>query len=358
MKGDNPYIMRALYIILVPLVLLLILLNSGWLQRLLPAASVHGESYSVVRYNFYYFDYYRTFLEENEDQMAELGFDPQGREGEQIRSDGQTWKEYFQTQAEAMLSQTEYYCTLAQAAGYSFSEEDLAPVAAQMERQAEEYSLFGVSANNYYTSYYGSGMDAEAYRTELTRKVQAEVYKARLIAQAQADEDEIVRWMEDHPAQDYRTADLRVITLDALPERGTGEVGGEQLAALSSKLARLEERYENGTPFAQLQAAFSTNALGDETGLLTGATAEQLPEVLADWCLWDQAARREGDACAVVDQETGTAYFAVLDGLGGSARERAAQEAVSKQQIEAQEAEALADYTVKRNRFGMLLATA
>ena len=32
--------------------LLIILLNSGYLQRWLPAATVHGETYQVVDYNY------------------------------------------------------------------------------------------------------------------------------------------------------------------------------------------------------------------------------------------------------------------------------------------------------------------
>ena len=53
MKGANSPLLRAIYIILVPVVLLIILLNSGWLQRYVPAATVHGdEHYTVTRYNF------------------------------------------------------------------------------------------------------------------------------------------------------------------------------------------------------------------------------------------------------------------------------------------------------------------
>lgn len=95
MKGNHSAALRALYIILVPVVLLIILLNSGWLQRLLPAATVHGETYSVVRYNFYYFDYYNSFLEQYEDQLDELGYDPEQTDSEQIRDDGLSWKEFF-----------------------------------------------------------------------------------------------------------------------------------------------------------------------------------------------------------------------------------------------------------------------
>ena len=39
---------------------------------------------------------------------------------------------------------------------------------------------------------------------------------------------------------------LKVITLDALPDRADGQIGEAQLNALQAKLARLEERYQSG----------------------------------------------------------------------------------------------------------------
>ena len=38
-----------------------------------------------------------------------------------------SWKAYFESLAEASLSETAYYCDLAQAAGYEFSQEELSP---------------------------------------------------------------------------------------------------------------------------------------------------------------------------------------------------------------------------------------
>lgn len=358
MKGNQSPIIRALYIVLVPLVLLIILLNSGWFQYVLPAASIHGETYSVVRYNFYYYDVLNTFLAENADVLDELGYDSQQSAGNQIRPDGMTWKEWFQQQAEANLSETAYYCDLAQAAGYQFSEAELAPVAETLARQAEQRALYNISAGNYYKSYYGAGMDEDTYTQELTRRVQAQAYKAYLVANAQPSQSDIDQWLAQNPVVDYRTVNLRVITLNALPERETGEIGPDQLTALFAKLDRLTQRYESGTDFVDLQAAFSTCALGDETGTLIDASTADLPTVLADWCLSDQERLSAGETYAVVDENGGTAYFAVLDGLGGSGPEAEAAAVLRIAMVDAQEAEAMTDYKVERNSLGMLLAAA
>ena len=358
MKGNHSAALRALYIVLVPVVLLIILLNSGWLQRLLPAASVHGEDYSVVRYNFYYFDYYNSFLEENEDRLDQLGYDPQQPDSEQLRDDGRSWKEFFQAEAEAVLSETAYYCDLAQAAGYAFSEAELAGVEQKLAENEAQRAQYGISADNYYVSYYGSGMNEERYTQELTRLVQARAYKAHLEESWEIDPADIDRWLAENPQGDYRSADLRLITLDALPDRETGLVGADQLDALGRKLDALAARYEAGVPFEELQAAFSTRALGDETGLLAGATRDLLPAGLAGWCLEDQDALSAGDTFAWVDGETGTAYFAVLDGLGEPGPELTARRALAEQAAEEALSAAAGDYAVERSGLGMLLATA
>ncbi len=48
---------------------------------------------------------------------------------------------------------------------------------------------------------------------------------------------------------------------------------------------------------------------------MTHGTSTTLPQVLADWCLTDQDRLAPGDTYSVVDEATGTAYFAVLEGF-------------------------------------------
>ena len=61
MKNDSR-MNRAFYLFLVPIVAVIVLLNSGYLQRWFTAATVYGEDYSAVRYNYYYFSVYHDFL--------------------------------------------------------------------------------------------------------------------------------------------------------------------------------------------------------------------------------------------------------------------------------------------------------
>lgn len=355
MKTNDP-ILRAMYIILVPVVLLIILLNTGMLQKHLTAVTVGDEKYTVVRYNYYYFDYYNSFLEENENRLDELGYDPETADKEQSYDENTTWKEFFQANAEANLVETAYYYDLAAEAGYQFSEEELAPVEETLADHKAEQTLYGIKADNYYISYYGSGMTETAYTEELTRQVKARAYKAHLAAKYEPEQEEIDQWLEANRVEDYQSANLRIITLNALPDRETGEVGADQLTALSTKLSKLAARYERGVPFEELKNSFSTCSLGGADGELT-AVYSDLPEELARWCLAGQNGLSSGDTTTYVDGEAGVAYFVIFDGAGENGALLEAQVALSERSMEADRQKILQDYQVVHNTLGMMLVT-
>ena len=366
MQNSHSAQLRVLYIILVPVVLLIIILNSGILQKVFPAARMDGTAYSVVRYNYYYYDFYNRFLEENELRLDELGYDPSlSADGQSCSlAEGLTWKGYFQQGAERNMAETAYYCDLADAAGYAFSEKELEPVAEKLAENAAFQAANNISAKNYYIAYYGSGVTEALYIDELTRQVKAQAYKTHLAETAPVDESAVAAYVAAHAATDYRTADLRVITLEAVPDRETGEIGQEQIDALGQKMTRLVERYEAGESFESLQAAFSTCAIGDKNGYLYGATRLDLPEAVAYDLFFggdDPAGYPDGYPVGWYSTgglRNGVDYFMILDGWGESGLAREAQLSLGMAYIQAQEDEALAgDYAVERLKPGILLAT-
>lgn len=360
---NTPPIMRAIYIVLVPIVLLIILLNSGMLQRFLPACTISGRTMRVVDYNYYYFDYYNSYLEEHEAELTQLGYDPNLEDSKQLYDGEITWKEFFQREAEQNIAETAYYCDLAESAGYEFTPEELAPVEEKLSENRAFFQSMNLSAGNYYISYYGSGMTEEIFTRHLTNQVKAEAYKAHLLttmtnAAVASQSGDSTASPADAENGDYRAVDLIVITLDALPDRETGEIGKAQLEALEKKLNELASRHENGTELNALQQAFSTCRLGDENGCVIGATETDLPPVLAEKCLAGQAELSKGDTLSCIDKENGIAYYAQLTGFGISGPEKDAAARQAMDALEEQENEALpANYTVHRSAVGMLLAT-
>ena len=363
LNSQDP-MLRALYIILVPIVLLIIVLNTGMLQKTVTAARVHGEKYSVVRYNYYYFDCYNRFLEEHESELDELGYNPSLTDTKQYTADGISWKEFFLKQGEAAMAETAYYYNLAEAAGYEFTAEELRPIETKLEEIAAAQTASRINAKNYYTAYYGAGMTEAAYTEELTRQVKAQAYKDYLIRSSAPTQETIDAYIAQNAIPDYRTADLRGITLEAQPDRETGEVGLEQENALSLKMQRLVERYDAGESFESLQAAFSTCALGDSQGYLKEATRLDLPENIADELFFggsDPGAYPGGYPAGwyMTTRSGTTEYFILLDAWGGSGPVREATLALGQDALlQKAAADIASEYPVIRQRFGMLLATA
>ena len=242
MKNQSKLV-RAFYIVLVPVVLVVILLNSGVLQKWLTAVTVDGEPYSAVRYDYYYYSVYLAFLDSD---YEAAGFDPAVSAGSQIYDGDETWREHFCQQAEERLALTAYYNGQAQAAGYTFSQEELAPVEEKLQQIKEESARLGIQEGNYYPAYYGTGMDRDAFVRELTLEVQAQAYRQHLSEELQVSGQEIEQWLEKNPVQDYPMADLWLVELDAIPARSDGAVGQRQLDDLEARLGRLEARMEQG----------------------------------------------------------------------------------------------------------------
>ncbi len=351
---QNPYVLRALYIILVPMILLIILLNSGFLQRFIPAATVNGESCSVIRYNYYYYDYQTTFLHAHEAELEQLGYDTNKDADRQQYDSAMTWKEFFQQGAEANLAEVAYYCNLAEQDGYVFSDKELSPVAKRLEENAATATKSGIKMDNYYVAYYGPGMNEERYAAELTRVVKAEAYKQHLLDSYEAEDAALADYLSQHPGEDYRAVNLQLIVLHATPDRFSGEVGAAQLDALQSKLDALVLRYEEGVPFAQLQQSFSQS---EETEMVL--TRESgLPAALVKYYIDGAMTDEEEPAAhfAYVDQESGTAYFTLRTGYEPSGREVTATMALGADAVEAQQAEQVSAYMPVHKTFGMLLS--
>ncbi|MCR5784320.1 MAG: hypothetical protein K6G40_01580 [Eubacterium sp.] len=357
MKNNSPYL-RAMYIVLVPIVLLIILLNSGWLQSFIAAAHINNEKYSVVEYNFYYFDTLYTFLDKDEEELASLGYDTSLTESKQQYNDEMTWRDYFIKEAEKVMAETAYFYDLAVEAGYEFSDEELESVDEKIKENYAEMTTYGLSEKNYYLSYYGSGATEKTYEKELTKKVKAEAYKAYLIKTRQISEEDIEAYAEENGSGDYLSVNVSILSLEALPDRQTGEIGESQMDALEKKYEALMERIDDGADFDELIKSFSTGLLGDENGKIENATTEDLTEEGFEFLFENQDELSAGEIYSNLRLEDGTVYVIRLDGFGENGAKRLAQEVLAAEETEAEAQEAIAgDYAVVESSFGMTLVT-
>jgi hypothetical protein len=340
---------RSFYIILVPVILVVILINSGFLQARVPAVSVGGQGYNVARFNFYYFTAYNDFVEGNFDESGNGPFDQNTALRDQEKSEGLTWKEYFQEIAQQRLGEVCYYYDLAEKAGYEFSEAELQPVQDQLDAIEQDRTENGISLANYLVAYWGVGMTESIYTEELTRTVQADAYRTHLIETAQVSEERLTAWIQENHPESYASANLRMIVLYAAEDRFTGEVGQQQIEDLRAKLERLQARYEEEPgKFDELAAAFCDDPdLAASQGVSLNTTKEQLPDPVADWVFSDE--RQPGDTTALVDGNS--AYLLIFDGQGIDAAEITATSALQEQQV----TEAFAAPEISHNALGWRL---
>jgi hypothetical protein len=348
--NNNSKMLRAFYIILIPIVLLMILLNSGLLQRVFTAATVYGEKYSAVRYNYYYFSVYEDFLA---DGLADSDYDASAAAGAQQYDENTTWKEHFVQLAQERMILAAYYNKLAQEAGYVFTEKELAPVQEKLDEISQLCSDNGVKESNYYSAYYGSGMNVTRFTEELIYEVQGQAYRAYLESQWQADPSDVADWLSANPTEDHALTDLWLIELDAVPSRSTGQVGEQQLTDLSQRLARLADRQAQGADMAAL--AGYGDVLWGTDGLVENADRADLPELVADWCFAD--GRQVGDVTTLLDETEGKAYLVLIADLNGSSAQKTAQEALSQIAMDQMEEQALAEAPVEYHSMGMQLTT-
>lgn len=314
-KGLTPF-----YIILVPIILVVILLNSGMLQKLLPAVSVCGEDLRVTQYNYYYFSVYNGLLASD---YTALGFDPAQSPESQTRDDGSTWRDWLCAQAEQRLVSAVYFDAQARREGYAFTEEELAPIDARTAEWTAQAALNNLSMQNYFVAYYGAGMTEDLMRRELGREVRAAAYRLHLQESYQPSEEEIDGWLARNPIEDYAAANLQLIVLEAAPDRFSGTAEDRQLDDLEERLRRLRLRYEAAPDsFSRLAAAYSVwPEAGENGGTLINQRREDLPAAVSAWCFDRPAA---GQVFSAVDRAAGEGYLAVYTGPGESAARQAA----------------------------------
>ena len=353
MKKNSFRLEYAFYIIIIPIVLVMILLNSGYLQRWFTAVTVDGEDYNAVGYNYYYFRCYRDFVDSED--FASSGLDLTVSLSDQQYDETATWKDHFTAQAEERMVLANYYDGLAREEGYTFSQEELAPIQEKLDEISQLCSETGLAMADYFPAYYGAGMTQDAFTRELEREVRAHAYRTYLAQGGTVSQQEVEQYLQSHQVEEYALADLWLIELEAVPARADGQVGEQQLTELEARLGRLEARMSEGREtMAELSDKFADRAWG-EHGRLSGVGRADLPELVADWCFAPE--REAGDTAALMDRQAGTAYLVRLEGYSGSAAQRTALVTLASQVVEELDAQALEDTPVEYHTIGMHLTT-
>lgn len=223
-KGKLPP--HVALIILIPVILVLLLLNTGWLQGMVPAVTVYGQSYSALEFRYYFYDAYYDYVNEHAEHLAELGLDVSKALKDQSFDGEQTWQDHFKAEALTALEEDTLLLEAAEEAGYTAQEEVQAACDARLEELRQYCVDTGLkSLGDYFTSYYDTGMTQDLYLELYSGQILAESYRKALeeeLGPSEADVEDYVAALGT--AADY-TADLSLAYFEAEARPGVRPAG-------------------------------------------------------------------------------------------------------------------------------------
>lgn len=308
--------------ILIPIVVMFSLLASGLPQRYLTMLTIGEEKFSIAQYHVYFYNAYYDFIADYDSQeLADLGLDTGRSLQKQTRPDGTSWYNYFRDNAYAAMYEQTLLSQEARKDGFSLSPQGEDALAAEKDRIRVFCAENGISDEaDYFTTYYYPGATAEFYYDAFARTLLAEEYRAYLLESSLTPDEETVAACVDtteHSGQDYATANLVIITMEAARDRVTGQVEARQRENLAIRLTNLMQQIEShGAEQADFEAAavlYSQNAgATNESQVSYNVQKEELPGQVAAWCFSED--RNSGDSASFLEENHAYAVYYVGKG--------------------------------------------
>ena len=309
-------------------------------QKVLTAAKIGDERVTIAKYNFYYMDLYLNQYNQSQSYDSQYGsgygamytgYDSSKTPMEQeypgtledFDGESATWADYFRLQSLKYLQTYLAYAKLANEAGITLDEDELADIDEQIESIRSSAESNDYSLDRYLTKIYGKGVNEK-----LLREVMEERQLAYKFAQQKQEDVEAgitdAQIEEEYTANpaDYATLTLNgfVVSADtsAIADDATDD---EKAAATEAAMADAKAKAEgyaanvNSAETLLVQAkAYNSTATEASVKLedVTGATlTSSFSQAASDWAL--AAERAVGDV-TVVETSNGYAvlYMAVL----------------------------------------------
>lgn len=312
---------KSILIICLPVILVLILLGTGFPQQFLPAVRVGDASYTIADYNFYYFETYYSYVTEHSDELESVGLDVSRKLKTQHYDEDTTWAQYFRGQALEDMQEYEILCAEAGDSGFDAAQE-VAETAAEKAEELREYCIAnGIEKiETYLEAMYDAGITEAEYYEMLNHRTLAECYRAALLETLAPSDSEVRGYQEERlsEASGYTTANVVIAYFAAANDRVTGVPEERQWenAAIKAEnaLAWANGRGGSAEAFAAMATAYSElDAPDHPDGMYLNLTREELvDQALPDW-IYDSA-RVAGDT-AVLRGSTGC-YLVYFMGWG------------------------------------------
>ena len=309
------------------LLVVIILLNTGFLYKHTTAYSVGDRKYSPAEMNYAFVTQYISFVNQYGSYASLFGLDTsQGVSGLKTQEcamlgEGQTWRDYFLQNAENELQQIAALAGYAGANGIELDESEIAELEDGLTSLDEAAKSYGYSnVNRFLAAQYGTGVNRNVVLA-LSKESALANKAAQAFTDSQVYSDEE---LEEHYAsflgsRDYFDYATYFVAAETVPAEGEGEDAEANAAPndqtmLEARMTAkaIEMAYQDGYDIEdyveRLNAAIEAeNDAGSATerSRVAGSSLGDL----SDWLLDDS--RTAGDL-GVVEASDGTGYNVVL----------------------------------------------
>ena len=301
--------------------IVIILLNSGFLYKHTTALSVGGRNYSPAELSYTYVNQYSSFLSQYGSYASLFGLDSSkgvaslSQQSCPMLDEGMTWRDYFLQSAQNNLLQVTALKNYADQNGIKLDADELASLddeVAALEEAARSYGYS--SANRFLAAQYGTGVNVR-----LARDLMAESTLASKVMQSYSDSlsfsDEE---LEEYYASLEGSSDLfdyasYFVAAEALPVEGAeteDQTAPTEQTRLEARMTAeaIEMAYKDGydidDPTERLNAAIEAEYDAGSATVRSGVSGGSLGD-LSDWLR--DGARQAGDV-GVIEAADGSGY--------------------------------------------------
>ena len=300
----------AVAILLVLAFVLLIFVNSGFMQTHATAVTVGAHKLTPVEFNYFYQDtYYNVYSSYSSYGMWDYVVDTTKPITDQecmLSEDGGTWADYITETAAASALQVYALYDAAMEEGFTLDEETQANVDATADTlatYAEAYDFDDV--DEYLEESYGKGSSVESYMNYVEVQQIAAAYSTAKGESFEYSDDDL-RAYYDENSQEYDKVNFRVFTVTT--ENDDTQSAKDTADAMAAELDSTEESFiKAALAYAPEE---SKEAYEDEDYILRKYTYANTSTDYADWLF--SAERIPGES-AVIATETGYAVVMFVE---------------------------------------------
>lgn len=313
-------------IIVLLLVAVILIANSGLFYSVLPSVKVGSMSYTNGEYQYYYYNSYYQFCNQYSDYLSLFLDTTKPLDSQTCAFDSsKTWADYFQESSLTSLTQMTALYEKATAEGYTLSEDDAADIDAQITDMAAASEEYGYkNTKNYITAVYGRGCNEKVLRHAMEMQAIANAYSKDNYDSFEYTPADLSGWYaENKDEQDIFSYSYYLVSAEKedVTEDVTDETTGETTQQTSSKVTdktmaaakKLADQILTAAKTGEEEQSLSfteavAEVVADAEATDTLTAGGNLNSAFADWM--KDSARVEGDM--TVAESTDTGYYVVV----------------------------------------------